>query len=120
MSASASRASNSARRRRAGLQRGGQPLERGVDPAHPEDARPPQHRLPDAARPDDAERRPAERAPEQEVEVPTPEVTPPDKGVGLDDPPREGEQQRPGQIGRVLGEHAGGVRDRDATPAGGP
>ncbi len=89
--------------------------------AHPEAPRAPHHGAPDPAQADDAERGTVHVPSQQELRIPALDARPVSathEAIGLGDAARRGEQQREGEVGRGLREHARGVTHREPSGRG--
>jgi len=87
--------------------------------AHPESLRAPRHRASDAAITEDAQGALPQVAPEEHGRRPAAELARPHHPLAFAHAPREREDQRPGQIGRRVGEHVRGIGHPDAAGGAG-
>ena len=87
--------------------------------AHVEAPRPFGHLTADAPEADDAQRGVVDVRPEQQQRSPGQPAARANVVVALGQPPGRGHQQRPGEVGRRLGQHARRIADRDAAARAG-
>ena len=86
-----------------------------VDDAHAEDGRPRGNGASDATDADEPELLPVQLGAEHEIERPAFPRAAADNALAFSKPARDGENQRPGEVGNRLGQHVGRVGDDDTA-----